>query len=405
MVIRIAHKMGLHRDGDLLHLPPFEAEMRRRVWWQIIMLDGKYAMISGFSDTLLPWGWDTKPPQNINDTNLFPGSTELQSREEPTEMVFCLMLYEVGLFMKDNRLVDVERVVWSNQNSEPGTQAYIDSCSQLQRFKAMAEDLDARLGALEERICDPSAGPIHASAANLRPTIVSKFRAMLIPMRETPEWGTEVNNVQDNLFRVLLCHHEMNLAAYELPANQNYLWFCKSHFHIDGMLFLVSHLHGRPQVGSFADRCWRVINLHYHHHEEMWDMTQKQNLKLASLVLKSWRHRERALLQVCLPYDVPECVPRLQDVYPQSSSEVSSSGPSPAQPLKMGPPSGVMGGGMGMSDPPLDFMGGFMDTSALDWSDMWTDLSNQPSANPQAATAAFGSFAHFGAPHNPGSGW
>jgi hypothetical protein len=35
VVVRIAKAMGLHRDGAELGLPPFEAEIRRRIWFQI----------------------------------------------------------------------------------------------------------------------------------------------------------------------------------------------------------------------------------------------------------------------------------------------------------------------------------------------------------------------------------
>ena len=33
VAVRIAQVIGLERDGETLGLPPFEAEMRRRVWW------------------------------------------------------------------------------------------------------------------------------------------------------------------------------------------------------------------------------------------------------------------------------------------------------------------------------------------------------------------------------------
>ena len=31
--------MGLHRDGSKLGLKPYDTEMRRRCWWQIVVLD------------------------------------------------------------------------------------------------------------------------------------------------------------------------------------------------------------------------------------------------------------------------------------------------------------------------------------------------------------------------------
>lgn len=73
--MRVAQKMGYHRDGELLGLSPFETEMRRRIWWQIIMQDAKNAMVSGLSHALLPLHWDTKSPQNVNDADLFPTAT------------------------------------------------------------------------------------------------------------------------------------------------------------------------------------------------------------------------------------------------------------------------------------------------------------------------------------------
>ncbi|KAK5135579.1 hypothetical protein LTR08_005059 [Meristemomyces frigidus] len=38
--VRIAQRMGLHRDGEALGLKPFEVQMRRRLFWQLLPLDG-----------------------------------------------------------------------------------------------------------------------------------------------------------------------------------------------------------------------------------------------------------------------------------------------------------------------------------------------------------------------------
>jgi hypothetical protein len=54
--LRIAHNMGMHQDGELLGLGPFESEMRRRVWWQILQIDTKFATMS-VSSCLLSSSW------------------------------------------------------------------------------------------------------------------------------------------------------------------------------------------------------------------------------------------------------------------------------------------------------------------------------------------------------------
>lgn len=40
MIVSIALNMGLHRDGSLFNLDPYETEVRRRIWSILIMIDG-----------------------------------------------------------------------------------------------------------------------------------------------------------------------------------------------------------------------------------------------------------------------------------------------------------------------------------------------------------------------------
>ena len=41
VVFHIARTMGLHRDGTAFGLKPFETELRRRLWWQICIIDSR----------------------------------------------------------------------------------------------------------------------------------------------------------------------------------------------------------------------------------------------------------------------------------------------------------------------------------------------------------------------------
>ncbi|KAH7018939.1 fungal-specific transcription factor domain-containing protein [Ilyonectria destructans] len=74
--VRMAQKLGLHRDGELLGLSPFETEMRRRVWWQTVRLDLKSTRAWGLSPSTLPLTTDCKIPTDIDDEDLLPDATE-----------------------------------------------------------------------------------------------------------------------------------------------------------------------------------------------------------------------------------------------------------------------------------------------------------------------------------------
>ncbi|KAL8738249.1 MAG: hypothetical protein Q9181_000929 [Wetmoreana brouardii] len=74
VVICIAEGMGMCLDGTLLGLSPFEAEIRRHIWWQLRMHDFRAAELSGqakFRDFELD---ETAPkkPANVSDSDLYP---------------------------------------------------------------------------------------------------------------------------------------------------------------------------------------------------------------------------------------------------------------------------------------------------------------------------------------------
>src|SRR5690554_228432 len=92
--------MGLHRDGETLNLTPFETEMRRRLWWNLVMHDSGLALMSGLSYSVISLNWTTKVPRNINDAELFPDSNEpIPDRDGPTEMGFSILMATIYRFI------------------------------------------------------------------------------------------------------------------------------------------------------------------------------------------------------------------------------------------------------------------------------------------------------------------
>ncbi|KAG7136497.1 Pyriculol/pyriculariol biosynthesis cluster transcription factor like protein [Verticillium longisporum] len=219
---------------------------------------------------------------NINDSDLSPASTEVKPQPGPTEMVFSLVVSQVASFIKDHPW-DGLGLALRGQGAEPGTSEYEVSVAGLQKFHNDFECLEARLLCIEKQYCDPSAGPIHLAASRVRLSIMDKVRCIALPMRETPEWGTDVCNVQDNIFRIWLTHHESIMKQIHDCAD--FAWYYKSHFHIDSLLFLLSQLFKRRPVGPFAERAWRLIDLSYQHHEGLWDISHSRHAEMSSFVL------------------------------------------------------------------------------------------------------------------------
>ncbi|KAK3696327.1 hypothetical protein LTR37_018063, partial [Vermiconidia calcicola] len=91
VAVRVAQRMGLHRDGEKLELPPFDVQMRRRLFYQLLPLDGIASQMPGTGIAVIQDNWDTQQPLNINDNQIWPGMTETPKEQKgATEMIFCL---------------------------------------------------------------------------------------------------------------------------------------------------------------------------------------------------------------------------------------------------------------------------------------------------------------------------
>jgi len=93
LAIRIAHSLGLHRDGKRLGLSPFQAEIRRRLWWHLLTRDIRAGEDYGLENTnSLLLTSDVELPANIDDADISP---DMQQVPEPrvgwTSMTFSLI--------------------------------------------------------------------------------------------------------------------------------------------------------------------------------------------------------------------------------------------------------------------------------------------------------------------------
>lgn len=88
--------MGLHRDGPIFGINPLETEIRRRLWYEICLLDLRTAEEHGSDPGISTQSYDTKLPLNIEDTDILPNSAyPIIPRKGFTEMTFSLIRFEV----------------------------------------------------------------------------------------------------------------------------------------------------------------------------------------------------------------------------------------------------------------------------------------------------------------------
>ncbi|TKX19022.1 fungal specific transcription factor domain-containing protein 70 [Elsinoe australis] len=73
LVIRMAQYLGIHHDShNSKHITPFQAEMRRRIWWNVCALDMRATEDQGTELALPPSTYTTSLPSNVNDADIWP---------------------------------------------------------------------------------------------------------------------------------------------------------------------------------------------------------------------------------------------------------------------------------------------------------------------------------------------
>lgn len=101
MAIGIAMKMNLNRDGYALGLSPFETEIRRRLWWNILTLDALTAQDHKTDPCALGKSFNTKVPSNMNDNDLDPNMSSPPANQQQTSgMIFMLARIEITFYSR-----------------------------------------------------------------------------------------------------------------------------------------------------------------------------------------------------------------------------------------------------------------------------------------------------------------
>jgi hypothetical protein len=93
--------MGIDSETANAKYIMFETEMRRRLWWSLVLFDSRIMELSGIKSSSLVPTWVCKPPLNLNDCDLWPGRKwlpEIQARTADT--LFVATRCELGEYIR-----------------------------------------------------------------------------------------------------------------------------------------------------------------------------------------------------------------------------------------------------------------------------------------------------------------
>lgn len=290
VAIRTAQQLGYHRERALQSpsVSVFQAELCRRLWWELAHLESFAAKQCGVASIVFSQGfWDTNRPLNINDSDLHPEQTSLQKETLGiTEMSFCSARFEVGELT----------MAYTN----PDKSSY-----DLSQVDAVIDELQQRLENRLLKYCDPSI-PMHKMLQLFGRGAVARIK---LTVRRRSMYANSGLSLEERDKTFLLC-----LQLAEAPNTfakdktvQKFLWQANAFFPLDAFMFLLAEIAYRTAEEPLPvpiETVWSEIEKAYDSQPRLlYDESNSIYNAVKNLTLKAWqksttgRHLERAVPQ------------------------------------------------------------------------------------------------------------
>ncbi|KAL2867809.1 transcription factor domain-containing protein [Aspergillus lucknowensis] len=275
LAVGMALKMGLNRDGAETGLSPFQVEMRRRLWWQLCILDVRVAEDRRSEPCILESSFNTRLPSNVSDANLHPDMSRLPGVEHGrTEMLFSLVRFEGSYFAR--------QMVFSDTFSEANGYIKLSTAQKCQAIDLFQERIEKQyLSYCDDRI------PLDKITMLSMRLIITRLKLTVISQTSLEAESKYKSKAQRRDWMTLLQDAE-TLRAYE-PGKQ-WLWLFQTYIEWDALAHLLLHLRNGP-FGDDASTAWQLAYRVYNHWKDAqatWrDHRWKQIEELRLEVLRS----------------------------------------------------------------------------------------------------------------------
>ena len=301
VAIRIAQRMGVHNESTYAKYTALEAEMRRRLWWSLIIFDSRICELSDYKTAMLTPTWDCKTPLNVNDSDAQP---EMKSppvvHGKPTEALFAVVRSELGEFVRHSAF----HLDFTNPSLKP--------IAKNAQHGLILEG--GGLIALEKTIektyfefCNPE-NPLHHMTIWTTRGYLAKCRLLEHYSRHSRSSMQQTDTQRDAAISFALSMIECDTKLILSPLIKGYLWYVHIHFPFPAYIHIVQDLRKRP-VQEHAEKTWEVMSDNYEARFMNPEQDDNPFFKIFSrFILQVWEAREVVFKQSNKSLEPPRIV-------------------------------------------------------------------------------------------------
>ncbi|KAF8847265.1 hypothetical protein BDZ45DRAFT_637229 [Acephala macrosclerotiorum] len=291
VAIRIAQRMGIDSESALAKCSPFDAELRRRLWWSLVLFDARISEMAGHKTAALAPTWDCRIPLNIDDSDLRSELKEAPlAQGKLTDALFAVVRSKIGNF--------VRHTMFHLDFTNPALKPVLKS-AQLGLSSEVA-DLVALERVIEDKylkLCD-SENPVHFmtiwwARGQLARCRLWEYHSRYAGTSAHPT-DTQRDDAISHALRMLECDTKLQIS----PLTRRFYWLIEFHFPFPSYIQILQDLR-RRLGGEQAQNAWEVMSDNYDtrfgfiHYEG-----ESPFFKIfAKIVLQAWEAREQSFGQ------------------------------------------------------------------------------------------------------------
>ncbi|KAL4780880.1 fungal-specific transcription factor domain-containing protein [Aspergillus varians] len=286
LILRLAQGLGLHRDGNNFGLKPFEAEMRRRLWWHVVLLDLRSSEDHGTDVQIHDRMFDTRLPLNINDNDISPYTEE---RPKPrvgfTDMTFFLVRCDICYALR--------RVAYTCPNTSGAIAGPTpENCGNV------IQTVNMHIEEQYLKHCD-MADPIQWISATVARLVLTKMWLIIHHPITRSDLGSQISHEsRESLFITSIEVTEFARLIKDDETTKKWSWMFDAYMQWHAIAMVLSELCVRP-LSPLTDRAWLAVTAVY----DDWLMTAKQRKgmlwrPLAKLVKRAGALRRKQLAEL-----------------------------------------------------------------------------------------------------------
>ena len=296
VAVRIAQRMGLHCDGQELKMNPFDVHIRRRIFWQLLHLDGFAGQISGTGIAINSDAWDTHQPLNINDEDVWPDMKEQpQEKKSATEMIFFLTRTEIGKFQQ--KLIPAL-----------GRYSLKWEAHEVPALEKALQELESTLEEKYIRYCDITE-PIHCMVVALSRGAVNSSRLRIrLPRSRTQGSSIEERVALGAISKRLLDSHVAIIRNVDL---QRFAWHLNGVAQWDALIWILNEIRQDEPVID-VEAAWTQVEQVFGYNPQMFEQKRAINIALGRLTIKAWDAAQARAIAARSPVPEPTFITTLR---------------------------------------------------------------------------------------------